>query len=263
MMRTRDTITAMMLMMVLPSLFVHGKAMEFSDYDIILTRRPFGSIAADAVQDVPEPAQPLVNPEDSFIKDFKMCAIRESLRGVSVGLVNTTTKPPRSFFLYENDEYEGVVLIEADYAEEKALLRKGNEEAWISMKGVFSAVTSGGLRPVSSSNLDGVQGIISSRLRQHRMRKKIPFSGLTKEEYKEQRAAGVISPPAPPRYNIPGRNSRAASNILTAEEKQGYYRQLNMDIIRAGGDKGVPLPIKLTEEEDAQLVQEGVLPPRN
>jgi len=36
---------------------------------------------------------------------------------------------------------------------------------------------------------------------------------------------------------------------------------LNMELIRAQGSKGPPLPLQLTPEDDAQLVSEGVLPP--
>jgi hypothetical protein len=45
---------------------------------------------------------------------------------------------------------------------------------------------------------------------------------------------------------------------LTGEKLQERLREYNMDLIRKGD---LPLPIKLTPEEDAQLVKEGVLPP--
>lgn len=48
---------------------------------------------------------------------------------------------------------------------------------------------------------------------------------------------------------------------LTGEEQRKFLEQYQMDIIRAGGAKGPPLPIQLTPEMDAQLVKEGVLPP--
>jgi hypothetical protein len=38
-------------------------------------------------------------------------------------------------------------------------------------------------------------------------------------------------------------------------------REYNLELIKAKGAKGPPLPIQLTPEEDDQLVKEGVLPP--
>jgi hypothetical protein len=46
--------------------------------------------------------------------------------------------------------------------------------------------------------------------------------------------------------------------ILSGKEYDDHIRQYNLEQIRKGG---IPLPIALTPEEDAQLVQEGVLPP--
>ncbi|MDD4870312.1 MAG: hypothetical protein PHR77_07105 [Kiritimatiellae bacterium] len=40
-------------------------------------------------------------------------------------------------------------------------------------------------------------------------------------------------------------------------------QQYQMDVIRAKGKKGVPLPMPLSAEMDAQLVKEGVFPSRN
>jgi hypothetical protein len=43
---------------------------------------------------------------------------------------------------------------------------------------------------------------------------------------------------------------------------QNHLEQYQMDLIRAGGEKGPPLPMELTPEMDDQLVKEGVLPPQ-
>jgi hypothetical protein len=50
----------------------------------------------------------------------------------------------------------------------------------------------------------------------------------------------------------------SATNQTLAQRLQNYQ----MDLIRAGGAKGPPLPIQLTPEADSQLVNEGVLPPQ-
>ena len=51
-------------------------------------------------------------------------------------------------------------------------------------------------------------------------------------------------------------------NMLKGEELTKHLEKYQMDLIRAGGEKGPPLPMELTPEMDAQLVSEGVLPPQ-
>lgn len=236
-------------------------SLDFSRYNVILARRPFGTSAASATQATPPPPQPKpVSPQDSFAKDYRMCAIRDGLAGVSVGLVNVGAKPVTSFFLFTGDSEDGIQLVEADFAEEKALLRKGDEECWIYMNGgVRSVAAAGGMIPGASDGLIGVQGLISSRLAQLRRSKPVPFTGLTKEEYNEKRASGEIPPPIPARNFLPG---RAPQVEMTREEREAKLSEYNMELIRAGGEKGLPLPIPLTQEQDDQLVAEGVLPAR-
>jgi hypothetical protein len=50
----------------------------------------------------------------------------------------------------------------------------------------------------------------------------------------------------------------STTNSTLSQNLQNYQ----MDLIRAGGKKGPPLPIQLSPEADAQLVSEGVLPPQ-
>ncbi len=251
-------VSVLLIAMALPALAMQQVKLDFSRYDIILSRKPFGSNA------VPPPvsdhvASQRVNPAKSFIKDYNMCAIRESLVGVSVGLVNIKAKPARSFFLYEGDSEDGVLLVEANFREEKALLRKDGEECWISMSGaVRSATAPRGAQSQLSGSLFGVQRLITSRLKQRRINT-IPYKGLTKDEYKIKRASGEIPPPIPVSNFL---NGHASSSHMTREEREVKLRKYNMDLIRAGGKKGMPLPITLTIEEDQKLVGEGVLPPR-
>ena len=49
---------------------------------------------------------------------------------------------------------------------------------------------------------------------------------------------------------------------LEGAELEKYLQEYNMELIRAGGELGPALPIELTPDQDAQLVSEGVLPPR-
>jgi hypothetical protein len=53
-----------------------------------------------------------------------------------------------------------------------------------------------------------------------------------------------------------------APNPLTSNQIR-IIQQYQMDVFRAIGMKGPPLPMVLTPEMDAQLVKEGLLPPRD
>lgn len=61
---------------------------------------------------------------------------------------------------------------------------------------------------------------------------------------------GVVPPPAPP-----------VQPIYTGEALETHLKEYQMELIRAGGEKGPPLPMELTPEMDAKLVEEGVLAP--
>jgi hypothetical protein len=61
----------------------------------------------------------------------------------------------------------------------------------------------------------------------------------------------MAPPPAPAQPDKPR---------LTGEALKEHLKNYQMDLIRAGGKKGPPLPMALTPEMDAKLVEEGVLP---
>lgn len=250
----------LLVVMAGPAFAVQRSSVDFSRYDVILNRRPFGTSVESESPAIAVVVPPKAVPaSQSFIKDYRMCAIRDSVAGVSVGLVNMSVKPATSFFMYEGEEEGGIFLVEADFMEEKALLRKDAEERWIYMSGAMRAASAPrGSQTRLSSNLLGVQSIITSRLQQRRV-PRIPFAGLTKEDYKIKRANGELKAPVPSRKFLRGRTPKIEGS---ADEREVKLRTYNMDLIRAGGEKGLPLPIPLTVEEDNQLVAEGVLPPR-
>lgn len=66
-----------------------------------------------------------------------------------------------------------------------------------------------------------------------------------------------IAPQTPP--SPPAAPPKSAFN--TPEELAQHLKDYQMDLIRAGGEKGPPLPMELTPEMDAKLVEEGVLAP--
>ncbi len=203
---------------------------DFSRYDVILARQPFGTLTSSK-------GSPLEIPADSFFKDLRLCAISEDQSGIQVGIMNL--KSSRSYYLAvgQKDEADGVEMLDADYELECARLKRDTEEYWIYMKegqagpppepGEASAVSAGG------------EGTVRRLSYVEKMRRR-------REEMRRQ----VLTPPvyAPPEG--------------TPEEVQSHLEQYQMDLIRAGGEAGPPLPIPLTPAMDDQLVAEGVLPPQ-
>jgi hypothetical protein len=171
--------------------------------------------------------------------------------GLRVGFEDKKTKKP--YWMRTGDIEDEIQVVEIDYEGERVRLRKGDEEEWLTMEtadSVASAATTPALTP---------QAIVRRRPAVSRPRR-LPaeFRGLTKAQY--QKTKRLRAPPTPARHVVHGGNPAALAR-MTKEQREQYYRKYNMDLIRAGGKKGLPLPIQLTPEEDAKLVNEGVLPP--
>lgn len=207
---------------------------DLGRYAVILERMPFGEPPPAVAAPPPAPvAQPRAPAADSFIKALRMCAITENDAGTRVGLVDIKSKPQKTYFLYVGEQEDGLLLVEADYATERAKLRKDGEEYWISMKnehqGAAAPVAAvAAVAAVGADNVPRQRLSYAERLRRRR----------------EAEAARI--------------EKLAERPKLTTEELEEKLREFQMDVIR----KGEPaLPIPLTPEMDAQLVSEGVLPP--
>lgn len=196
---------------------------DFSRYQVILNRMPFGAepspeaIAAAAAANLP--------PAESFTKNLKFCglALNKLTKAVQVGLYDTAVK--KSYLLAEGEQEDGILVVQADFANERALLRKGAEEVWMGMNQVQTVVAPTRAMPAPA----GARASVGAR----------------------------SAPPAPGNVLHPERLKPA----LTGEALKKHLEQYQMDLIRAGGSKGPPLPMQLTPEMDQQLVSEGVLPP--
>ncbi|MCE9615686.1 MAG: hypothetical protein K8T26_15565 [Lentisphaerae bacterium] len=206
---------------------------DFTYYSVILQRKPFGEPAAAAVA-APVAAQ--VAPADSFVKNLRLCAITENAAGIRVGLIDLASKPPRSYFLYVGDTEDSIELVKADYTTERALLRKGSEEYWLSMDATGGGGGGASASPGSEVTTIAAAGSPASRRTSYaeRLRKR--------REAEEARLRELEAQPK-----------------LTPEELEKTLQQFQLDVIRRGEP---PLPIPLTPEMDEQLVAEGVLPPQ-
>ena len=211
------------LVCLVAGMFARGD--DFARYQVILNRMPFG------VEPTPESlaaalAKP-APPRDLFTRTLKMCAVtRNLLNGdVQVGLMDLTTK--KNYFLRVGETEDGITVVEADYDGETALLRKDGEEARLGMSDAVAMTTvmpSAGAPPAM---MGGVAKPVSRGLSPRQAVREVK-----------------VEPPK-----------------LTGEALEKHLQSYQMDLIRAGGEKGPALPLELTPEMDEQLVKEGVLPP--
>lgn len=228
--------TMLAVAMALPA----GAVTEFSRYAPILERRPFSSpVAEDA--EPPPPVTAIVPP--AFVQDLRMVAITESHAGVRVGVVNTRETPPKTYFLYVGDSEDGILLAEADYNAARALLRKDGEQFWITMgtsdTPAAAPPETGMASPPPGGQAQPVAGPVEAE---------VANSGNPAASYAERRRQ---------RLDIMRQRAQESRN-LSEEDVEKRLREYQMKQIREGK---TPLPIPITEEMDAQLVKEGILPP--
>jgi hypothetical protein len=212
---------------------------DFSRYDVILSRKPFGEPPAEAT------AQPAVPAAAAFVKDIRMCAITESVEfGIRVGFVDIAAK--KNYYLRVGDTEDGIQLVDADYEKEAALLQKGSESYWINMTGQVNPGSSGpdqfGATGAPALPTTAISSLAPDRMSSYTERVKRRRQAM--EERRRQQEEQAKQQPA-----------------LSAEEKEKLLKEYQMELIRAGGEKGPALPVPLTKEMDDQLVAEGVLPP--
>lgn len=203
-----------------------GTDSDFSHYEVILARKPFGEPPLP-----PSPPQkPPAPPPPSFINDLKLTAITEKGDEVRVGFVNIKSNPPKSYFLYIGENEDGIEVVDADYDAESALLRKDSEESWIYMDG----------RIIGSAQAQAPS--VSPRPAGITDQQRASYA----ERLKQRRAASSI------------RHRTVEPPKFSGKELEDHLKNYQMECIRKGMP---PLPIPLTKEMDDQLVKEGVLPP--
>ena len=262
----------------------------FSRYQVILDRQPFGDPTPPAPPAPPRKPEPPPNPAESFVRNLRMVAITEGPDGtLRVGLVSVARparpvrvrpgqpRPPapppvaqQSYYLRVGEtSADGITLVDANYDEEKALLRKDDEEHWISMGGgvteapgqtaaadvprptvTVAGPRSDGSRTVTVTGSRRRDAAAPTAVRAHPQTMSYEERRKWREEVIRRRQQRAVLP----------RDQDATGAPITPEERQRRLQELNMELIRARGEKGPPLPIQLTAEQDAQLVEEGVLP---
>lgn len=198
------------------------EAKPFSDYQVILDRKPFGT-PPDRSQE-PERVVPV---SESFAAQMVLSGIYELDDGnLQVAVVD---KKDNSYFslLVGDTSDAGIELVDADYEKEEAVLKKGEEVVVLKMSGVA-----------------GTQ-VLSTAERQDRMRQ----AEDRRMSYAERRRQRMLERQKPVEIPKP---------MYTGEELEKHLQDYQMKVIREGLP---PLPVQLTADRDAQLVQEGFLLP--
>ncbi len=228
---------------------------DFTRYEVILSRRPFGYVPPDETiaAVVPVPTTP------SFAERLQMVAITMRGERIRVGFIDRSENPPRTYFLFVGQPEGGYEVIEADYAAGTALVRRDGQQATISM--ARGSAGPDGAGPQRGGAGAGGGASVSASRRQSRPRQTVVRSPLTREQYEAEREAGLRGAPAAPTRALRQNADAPSMTDLPPALREHAVRQYNMELIRAQGEKGLPLPIALTPEEDAQLVREGVLEP--
>lgn len=180
-----------------------------------------------------------------------------------VGLFEAGKK--QSYFINVGETHTYHV-IEARFEEDRALVELDNRKYWFPMKGEPyeygtepPAAAAGGAKtgPIRSSA--SAVGVTPGLARpQPRAAAPTAKPALSKEDY--DKIKHILPAPVPPEAMV-ARAKGTAPPELKGEELEKYLREYQMELIRAGGEKGPALPIPLTPEMDEQLVKEGVLPP--
>ncbi len=168
-----------------------------------------------------------------------MVAITESPAGVRVGFVNMRKRPPKPYYLYIGDSDDGIMLADADFDSERALLRKDGEQFWMTMgTGVADAP------PPAEPD-----------------RPRRPSAPRPAAQESPPAGGSAISYAERRRQRLEEMRHRAQESRQASEEDvEKRLQEYQMQLIREGK---TPLPIPITEEMDAQLVEEGILPPRD
>lgn len=263
-----------------------AELLQFDRYGVIITRKPFGQ------ETLPEPPVDLtklvVPPDQSFTAKFKIAAVTRNNKGVvQVGLVDL--KNNRSTLLGIGDSIEGVEVVDADYVNERARLRRDPEDYWVSMSGGSNhfervlkdtpapvAVVNPVVSPVARVGRAGAPRSSYAARRQSREEARIrqELDRLQTLEAQRVRQSKTNEPPTSVASLRSGKGKPSSSLSVTgqsllkmlgqtedsemsAEEVNALLQEYQKELIRSGQ---TPLPIPLTPETDQQLVEEGILP---
>lgn len=99
---------------------------EFSRYQVILDKKPFGEVTPSEV------ALPQAALVDAIAKELEMKSIIDDGTGIRIGLLDKKTNKNISLGVGEN--YDGIQVVSVNYDNEEAVLKKGGETAVVKLR---------------------------------------------------------------------------------------------------------------------------------
>lgn len=272
---------------VLMAAGAQGQGPAEGRYGIIIERKPFGAEMVPVV----EPPPPAVPPEKSVVNQIRMSAVVRDNRGVlRVGLEDLKTK--RNYMLGMGESVDGIEVVSADYMAERARLRRGEEDYWVSMQGGSNrfervmpstaaalprdrGMDSGKPEEPLPEGLDQRRSYLLRRQQREEARLRRELDRLSALEAERAKAAALTSTTdvavaagsvkRAAKKKAGDTSERALLSALTQtenielsdEEISRLLQEYQKELIRKGLP---PLNIPLTAETDRQLVEEGYLP---
>ena len=192
--------------LVLSAAATAGAAVEYDStrYAVILARKPFGEVKAPPPAPAVVPAVPTKPAEPPFTKDLRMCAVTEMDGQLRVGFVSLAQKPPKNYYLAVGQSEDGIMVVDADYEGEAALLAKNGQEYWIYMDGRTEAAAGPG--PAGPAGASGpgpgfnpFRDLTKKSYRARLIaRREAKEKALSREEYEKQVAEGERPAPKSP-----------------------------------------------------------------
>lgn len=232
-------LSILLVLVTLAGPAAQARVEEFSRYEVILSRRPFGEPPPEVAATVdPKPVQ--TGP--SFADSLKLVALTYSQGDVRVGFIETSMQPPKTYFLFVGESQDGIEVVSASYDDEQVVLRKDGDERTLGMTtGGCVVQAARAATPVDRPNAAAI-GMASRPAAPGTSRRPV---------------ARVLSPGRQLRLEEERRRAETIPD-LHGQVLEKHLQEYNMQAIREGAP---PLPIPLTPEQDAKLVEEGVLPP--
>lgn len=119
---------------------VVSAAQDWSRYEAIISRAPFG-------KEPPVAEKPVTQPSGTFAKQYRLCMLYRGANGqLKAGLVSKTDD--KSMVLQQGEEQSGLSLVDVQVEEGLIILQKGNETAQLVLEGLD--------RPASKNNSTAV-----------------------------------------------------------------------------------------------------------
>lgn len=228
-------------------------ATDFSRYQIILDKKPFGDIASAGV---PAGSSAADSAAMALARNLRIASILQVGQGeVRVGLVDQQSRASFILGIGETSE-QGFTLVSVNLEDSTAVLRVGTETIPVKLEPAAVTATTKG-PPGRHSVGVAAQPNAPTRILSYTERRRQRDLERAQEAAKIRAAMEQVAPPSPTMPTI--QTNTPTAPRLSGAELEKHLQEYQMEVIRKGLP---PLPIPLTPEMDTKLVQEGVLPPQ-